>query len=99
LDRTFTGSATAAEALRRSLNMPAVALPEHVGPSRFAASLAAAGVKLRLPPGADPSLPLALGGAGIDLCRVTGLYAAISPPTASVRRCDFGLADKLMKAA
>jgi penicillin-binding protein 1C len=77
-DRNFTGSATAEEALRRSLNMPAVALLDRVGPLRFASSLAAAGVKLRLPPGADPSLPLALGGAGIDLRQLAGLYAAIA---------------------
>ena len=49
-DRGFAGSITAAEALRRSLNLPAVALLDRVGPLRFAATLSAAGATLRLPP-------------------------------------------------
>ena len=77
-DRSFAGAVTAAEALRRSLNLPAVALLDRVGPLRFAAALQAAGVTLRLPPGADPSLPLALGGAGITLRQLAGLYAALA---------------------
>ena len=71
-DRGFTGSITAADALRRSLNLPAVALLDRVGPLRFAATLRAAGATLRLPRGADPSLPLALGGAGITLRQAAG---------------------------
>ncbi len=77
-DRGFAGEVTAAEALRRSLNLPAVALLDRVGPMRFSAVLQAAGVKLRLPPGADPSLPLALGGAGITVRQLAGLYAALA---------------------
>lgn len=77
-DRGFTGSITAADALRRSLNLPAVALLDRVGPLRFAATLRAAGATLRLPRGADPSLPLALGGAGITLRQAAGLYAALA---------------------
>jgi penicillin-binding protein 1C len=69
---------TAAEALRRSLNLPAVALLEQIGPAQFAARLRLAGVTLHLPPGAEPSLPLALGGAGITLRDLTGLYAALA---------------------
>ena len=76
-DRSFQGAVTAADALRRSLNMPAVALLDRVGPVRFAAAMKGAGVELRLPPGADPSLPLALGGAGITLRELVGLYAAL----------------------
>ncbi len=77
-DRGFAGHVTAAEALRRSLNLPAVALLDRVGPLRFAATLKGAGVALRLPPGADPSLPLALGGDGITLRELAGLYAALA---------------------
>jgi penicillin-binding protein 1C len=77
-DRGFAGSITAADALRRSLNLPAVALLDRVGPLRFAATLRAAGAVLRLPRGADPSLPLALGGAGITLRQAAGLYAALA---------------------
>lgn len=84
-DRGFAGSVTAAEALRRSLNLPAVALLEQVGPLRFAAGLRAAGVKLRLPPHANPSLPLALGGVGIDLRQAVMLYAALATDGAVVK--------------
>ena len=77
-DRGFAGSVTAAEALRRSLNLPAVALLDRVGPLRFAATLRFAGATLRLPHGADPSLPLALGGDGITLRDAAALYAALA---------------------
>ena len=77
-DRGFAGSITAAEALRRSLNLPAVALLDRVGPLRFAATLRFAGAKLRLPRGADPSLPLALGGDGITLRDAASLYTALA---------------------
>ncbi len=77
-DRSFAGSVTAAEALRRSLNLPAVALLDRIGPTRFAARLDAAGARLQLPPGAAPSLPLALGGAGIQLRDLLRLYAALA---------------------
>ncbi len=77
-DRSFAGSVTAAEALRRSLNLPAVALLDRIGPTRFAARLNGAGARLRLPPGAAPSLPLALGGAGIRLRDLLRLYAALA---------------------
>src|SRR5690348_2336371 len=77
-DRGFAGSVTAADALRRSLNLPAVALLDRVGPLRFAAALRAAGVMLRLQHGADPSLPLALGGDGITLRDAAALYAALA---------------------
>jgi penicillin-binding protein 1C len=77
-DRGFAGGVTAAEALRRSLNLPAVALLQQIGPAQFAARLRLAGVTLHLPPGAEPSLPLALGGAGITLRDLTGLYAALA---------------------
>lgn len=77
-DRGFAGSITAGDALRRSLNLPAVALLDHVGPLRFAATIRAAGANLHLPRGADPSLPLALGGDGITLRDAVALYAALA---------------------
>ncbi len=77
-DRSFAGNVTAAEALRRSLNLPAVVLMSQIGAVRFATQLRAAGVGLRLPPGADPSLPLALGGAGVTLRDLAALYAGLA---------------------
>ena len=76
-DRGFTGRITAAEALRLSLNLPAVALLDGVGPARFAASLRSAGAAPVLPRGVDASLPLALGGAGTNLRDMVGLYALL----------------------
>ena len=80
------GAVTAADALRRSLNLPAVALLDRVGPLRFAEALRAGGAKPRLPPGADPALPLALGGAGLTMREMAGLYAGlVAPGEGSVR--------------
>ncbi len=76
--RGFAGTVTAAEALRWSLNLPAVALLDRLGPVRFMSALKSAGARLVLPDGADPSLPLALGGLGIDLRQLTALYAALA---------------------
>jgi penicillin-binding protein 1C len=76
-DRGFTGRITAAEALRLSLNLPAVALLDGIGPARFAASLRSAGAAPVLPKEVEASLPLALGGAGTNLRDMVGLYAAL----------------------
>ncbi len=77
-DRGFSGSVTATEALRRSLNLPAVALLDRLGPLRFAATLRAAGFPLAEPHGGDPALPLALGGAGVSLRQAAAMYAALA---------------------
>lgn len=90
-DRSFAGSVTAAEALRRSLNLPAVALLDRVGPLRFAATLRSAGIGLHLPRHADPALPIALGGVGITLRDAVALYAALgSDGTATSLRLRAG---------
>lgn len=75
--REFTGRVTAADALRQSLNLPAVSLLQEVGALRYAAALKAAGSPPRLPPGAEPSLPLALGGAGTTLRELVALHALL----------------------
>ena len=75
--REFTGRVTAADALRQSLNLPAVALLSEVGPLRYAAALKAAGSPPRMAPGAEPSLPLALGGAGTTLRELVALHALL----------------------
>ena len=79
-DHGHAGQVTAAEALRRSLNLPAVALLDQVGPLRFAEALRAQGAKPRLPGGSDPSLSLALGGAGLTMREMAGLYAGLVAP-------------------
>lgn len=76
-DRGFTGAVTVHDALRLSLNVPAVAALDAAGPLAFVRALASAGAPLRLPPGAAPGLPVALGGAAIAPIDLLGLYAAL----------------------
>jgi penicillin-binding protein 1C len=79
-DHAFHGEVTAREALTNSLNVPAVATLEKVGPDVFQARLEQAGVKLVRPrerlKGAG--LALALGGAGIRVEDLSVLYAALA---------------------
>jgi penicillin-binding protein 1C len=74
----FAGRVTAAEALRRSLNLPAVGLLARYGALRFSAALTAAGAPLTLPRNAAPSLPIILGGAGISMRSLMALYAGLA---------------------
>lgn len=77
-DAAFNGPVGAATALRLSLNVPAVDLLDRVGPSRFAARLNNAGIKLRFPHGAQPNLALILGGTGARLEDLVGAFAALN---------------------
>lgn len=77
-DTEFNGPIGAAEALRLSLNVPAVDLLDRVGPSRFAARLANAGIELKFPRGAKPNLALILGGTGVRLEDLVGAFAAFN---------------------
>jgi penicillin-binding protein 1C len=78
-DGRFEGEVTARQALQYSLNLPAVAVLDRIGPGRFIAALAAAGIRLRLPqPATEPGLAVALGGAGITLADLIQLYASLS---------------------
>lgn len=74
----FSGPVSAAEALQRSLNVPAVDLLDRLTPSRFAARLAEGGIKLRLATGEAPNLSLILGGAGVTLEDLVGGYRALA---------------------
>jgi penicillin-binding protein 1C len=75
----FQGSITASDALRMSLNVPAVMVLDRIGPLRFSLALGNAGAHLAYPAGETaPSLPIALGGLGISLADITMLYAGIA---------------------
>lgn len=77
--RVYHGEVTIREALQQSLNIPAVAVLDRVGPVRLAARLRAAGAALAFDPNRGKvGLPLALGGAGISLRDLTMLYAALA---------------------
>ncbi len=68
-DFAFKGTVTVREALQFSLNVPAVAVLDRIGPSRLAARLAQAGAALTLPDGDAPGLAIGLGGAGHQTLR------------------------------
>jgi penicillin-binding protein 1C len=75
----FQGEVSAAAALRMSLNVPAVAVLERVGPLRFTQVLENAGAKLSFPTrDTAPNLAVALGGVGISLADLTMLYTGIA---------------------
>lgn len=74
----FSGPVSAAEALARSLNLPAVQLLDAYGPRRFQAALNQVGVGLRLPGGTEPSLALILGGVGTRLEHLVAGYRAFA---------------------
>jgi penicillin-binding protein 1C len=77
-DERFSGPVSVAEALQRSLNVPAVDVLDHVGPNRFVARLANGGINLGLPPGAQPNLSIILGGASTRLENLVGAYTAFA---------------------
>ncbi|MGH6887174.1 MAG: penicillin-binding protein 1C, partial [Geminicoccales bacterium] len=78
-DKHYRGELTAREALQLSLNLPAVALLNRMGPMRLVGTLEAAGTPLRLPDTVSaPGLPIVLGGAGITLADLVALYAGIA---------------------
>lgn len=76
-DRTFHGTIRAREALQLSLNIPAVALTDAMGPARLLAGLRRAGVNPVIP-GNQPGLAVALGGVGVTLNDMVQLYAALA---------------------
>ncbi|MBN8947012.1 MAG: penicillin-binding protein 1C [Rhodanobacter sp.] len=77
-DEAFSGPVSAAEALQRSLNVPAVDVLDRVGPARFMARLAAGGMDLGLPAGAQPNLSIILGGTATRLENLVGAYTALA---------------------
>jgi len=76
---SFQGAVSATEALRMSLNVPAVMVLDRVGPLAFTTTLENSGARLAFPAGGEaPTLPVALGGLGISLSDITMLYAGIA---------------------
>lgn len=89
-DGGYSGDVSVAEALVRSLNIPAVKVLRRLGASRFDAALATAGIDLAFDrEGADPGLALALGGVGIDLRDLARAYVAIAGRGAAPDRLAF----------
>jgi penicillin-binding protein 1C len=93
-DRAYAGAVPAAEALARSLNVPAVRLLRVHGVERFAAELRRLGLTTLDRPGSEYGLALILGGAEASLWDVTGVYAglarsALARDDAAARRAFF----------
>jgi penicillin-binding protein 1C len=76
-DGHFRGELKVADALRLSLNIPVVLLTEELGPARLMQALRRAGMHPSVPGGA-PGLAVALGGVGVTLEGLTGLYAGLA---------------------
>jgi penicillin-binding protein 1C len=77
-DQLFQGTVTVRRALQLSLNVPAVAVLDKVGPSRFAARLEQAGASFVLPQGEVPGLAMGLGGVGVTLTDLVALYCGLA---------------------
>jgi penicillin-binding protein 1C len=78
-DHRFHGEMTAREALQLSLNLPAVALLDRVGPARFAGLFRNVGLPLTFPDKQQaPGLPIVLGGVGTSLEDLVALYAGLA---------------------
>lgn len=79
-NRRYHGDVRIFEALRYSLNVPAVTLLDKIGGQRFENTLRGAGVDVtRLGAGGeDAGLAIALGGAGLTVNDVAVLYAGLA---------------------
>jgi penicillin-binding protein 1C len=76
-DKLFHGEIRLRAALQLSLNIPAVALTDALGPAKLLSAMGKAGVASKIP-GDQPGLAVALGGVGVTLQDMVQLYAAIA---------------------
>jgi penicillin-binding protein 1C len=77
-DLSFQGLVSARKALQYSLNVPAVDLLAALTPQRFLSRLKGAGAHLVMPPENSPGLAVGLGGLGITLHDLAGLYTGLA---------------------
>ena len=76
-DRQFRGPVTVGQALRHSLNIPAILVAEAVGISRCCGVLESAGVRLPSDAQQRGGLGLAVGGIEVSLLDLTNAYATL----------------------
>lgn len=76
-DGTFRGELPVAEALRLSLNIPAVLLMNEIRPAHLVNTMRRSGVQAALP-GSRAGLAVALGGVGVTLTDLVQLYAMLA---------------------
>jgi penicillin-binding protein 1C len=77
-DLEYQGSVTARRALQMSLNVPAIELLDQIGPTRFLVRLRNAGAEIALSGESAPGLAIGLGGLGIKLADLAGLYVGLA---------------------
>ncbi len=77
-DLSFQGTVTLRRALQLSLNVPAVALLDAIGPQRLTTRITGAGARLELPQGEISGLAVGLGGIGIRLEDLALLYSSLA---------------------
>ncbi|HOD80071.1 MAG TPA: penicillin-binding protein 1C [Phycisphaerae bacterium] len=75
--RTFSGPLPAGEALRRSLNVPAILVAQGAGLERCLGVLRACGLDLPADADARAGLSLAVGGLEVSLLELTNAYATL----------------------
>ena len=73
-DNSFHGTVTVRAALQLSLNVPAVKILNEVSPVKLAGRFRDAGMPFEVP----RNLTVALGGVGLSLENLTGLYVALA---------------------
>ena len=78
-DGVFRGEVSVAEALQTSLNIPAVALLDAVGPAQMLSAMRRARMQVTLPEGeGSAGLAIALGGLGTRMEDLMRLYTALA---------------------
>lgn len=77
-DRVFRGTVTIREALQLSLNVPAVAALDSVGPVRLMDTLRRSGARPVIPDLSPLGLAIGLGGVGISLRDLVSAYTVIA---------------------
>ncbi len=77
-DRGFIGPVSVSNALKSSLNVPAIQVLYHLGPEKFVNKLKNAGLLLQFTQGAKPNLSVILGGVGTNLETLVGTYSALA---------------------
>jgi penicillin-binding protein 1C len=76
-DEDFYGPVSASDALKKSLNLPAVQLMELYGPKKFTSKLNSAGLPL-LSLNNDPNISYILGGASLRMDNLVSAYSAFA---------------------
>lgn len=77
-DGRYHGTLKVRAALQRSLNIPAIALLDGVGPASLMAAMRRAGAAPDLPPGRAPGLAIGLGGLGLTLTDLMQIYLGLA---------------------